>query len=386
MAHFALDIPRRILIGAGSFSATPDECKALGFAKPLVVSDPFHEECGRVGELVDMLESAGVGSAVYAGVTGEPDTEMVDAGLAVYREERCDGIIALGGGSPIDAAKTINILLHNDGPVNRYMGLHKVPKSPTGIIAVPTTAGTGSEATKVVVITDAAEEVKMMCLDRAFLPAAAIVDYELTTSMPPELTAAVGLDALTHAVEGYVSKKANAFTDPIAVSSVKLIGASIGKACADGSDEAAREDMMLGAFQAGVAFSNSSVCLVHGMSRPIGACFHVPHGLSNAMLLPAVTRFSISGAPERYARLARVLDLADDSTGDEAACGALVDFLESLNRDLGVKTPSALGIEREDYEAVVEKMASDALASGSPNNNPRVPTAAEIVEIYRQAY
>src|SRR5262249_35606418 len=214
----------------------------------------------------------------------------------------------------------------------------------------------------------------------------AIVDYELTLTMPLRLTADTGIDSLTHAIEAYVSKRANPYADGVAKDAMGLIARNIRTACAQPDNLPAREAMMLGATKAGMAFSNASVCLVHGMSRPIGAFFHVPHGLSNAMLLPEITAFSASAALDRYADCARAMGVAEESEGSQSAVARLIDELRRLNDDLQVPTPRAWGIDANRYEELLPVMATQALASGSPGNNPRVPTNEEIIDLYRQVY
>jgi alcohol dehydrogenase class IV len=254
-------------------------------------------------------------------------------------------------------------------------------------VAIPTTAGTGSEVTKVAVITDPANDVKMMMLDAHLLPTVALVDYELTLSMPPALTAAVGIDTLTHGIEAYVSRLGGPVTDPIALACVENVARHLETAWSEPGNRAAREGMMIAAMQGGMAFANSSVCLVHGMSRPLGALFHVPHGISNAMLLPAVTRFSIGGAVERYAAISRTMRWARAKDSDEASAHALVDGLVALNARLAIpRLREDTRINAHKFSSSLEKMAADALASGSPQNNPVVPDAAEIVELYRAAW
>jgi alcohol dehydrogenase class IV len=220
----------------------------------------------------------------------------------------------------------------------------------------------------------------------ACCPAAAVVDYELTLSMPWRLTADTGIDSLTHAIEAYVSKRASPFTDGVAKSAMALIAKNIRTACHEPRNAKAREAMMLGATQAGMAFSNSSVCLVHGMSRPIGAFFHVPHGLSNAMLLPEITAFSAPAALERYADCARAMGVAAEGEGNQSAVARLLDELRALNADLKVPSPRDYGIDARRYEELMPVMASQALASGSPGNNPRVPTQDEIIALYKRVY
>ena len=222
----------------------------------------------------------------------------------------------------------------------------------------------------------------MLLSGDGLLPEAALVDFELTMNKPLRLTADNGLDALCHALEAYVSRKATPFTDTLALSACRTVFGQLRRCCSDLSDRSAREALMLAAMQAGIAFSNSSVTLIHGMSRPIGARFHVPHGLSNAILLPAVTKFSVPGARGRYADAARAMGLASSSDHDSAACTKLIDGLAELCADLEVPTLSALGISRSDFASAAPQMAVQALASGSPSNNPIVPTADEIEELF----
>ena len=384
--NYQLEIPPRVIIGADARTSVGQEAINLEWSRALVVSDPFHENAGRTSEISELLSKAGVEVSVYSGVTGEPDTEMVTCGLKQFKADKCDGVVALGGGSVIDTAKTISVLAVNDGTVQQFMGTDTVPKPGVGVIALPTTSGTGSEATRVVVIADSQSNLKMSGRSKAYVPDVAILDYKLTTSMPKSLTAASGIDALTHAIEAYVSKQANDFTDLLALSAVRLIRGSIRQAWQDGSDEDARQNMLMGSFQAGIAFSNSSVGLVHSMREPLGACFHVPHGLSNAMLLPAVTKFSITGAPSRYAEIARCMDLANSSMADEECCKTLIDELLQLNRELEISSPKSFGIEKVCYEEHIEKMTNDAAAAGSTGNNPVIPTIEQIKEIYCETY
>jgi len=259
-------------------------------------------------------------------------------------------------------------------------------KAKLPVIAIPTTAGTGSECTRFTVITDTERDEKMLIAGLGALPLAAIVDYELTYSVPARTTADTGIDSFTHALEAYVSKRANPFSDALALAAMELIGKHLRTAYAEPRNAAAREGMMLGATQAGLAFSNSSVALVHGMSRPIGAHFHVPHGLSNAMLLPAITRYSVPGAESRYAEAARRVGFAAPTDSDAVAAAKLITGLEAWNKELSVPTPADFGIREADWTSKMPLMAQQALASGSPNNNPRVPDAAEIVALYTEVW
>jgi alcohol dehydrogenase class IV len=226
----------------------------------------------------------------------------------------------------------------------------------------------------------------MLIAGSALLPSAAVVDFELTISMPRRLTADTGTDSLTHAIEAYVSRKANPFTDAFALSAMKTIWEQLPVAFHEPGNRAAREGMMLAATLAGIAFSNASVALVHGMSRPIGLFFHVPHGLSNAMLLPAITQFSAAAAPERYADCARAMGIAGPGDAEPVAVSKLIEGLFRRNQELEVPSPKGFGIPEERYFEVIPIMAAQALASGSPQNNPRIPSAAEIEQLYREVW
>ena len=381
------NVPATILIGGGALGELAAQLQRLRVARVLLVTDEFMVRSGFAPRVEADLQRAGIAVRVFSGVQPDPTEHNVLDGHAAFAESRAQAIVALGGGSPIDCAKAISLLTANPPPLRQYMGRHKVPRAGAPVVAIPTTAGTGSEVTKVAVITDPANDVKMMMLDAHLLPAVAIVDYELTLSMPPGLTAAVGVDTLTHGIEAFVSRLANPLTDPLALACIGNVGRHLETAWREPGNRTAREGMMIAATQGGMAFANSSVCLVHGMSRPLGALFHVPHGISNAMLLPAVTRFSLSGAIARYATVARTLGWSGADESDDAAAHALVDGLEKLNERLQIPRLRAdPRIERERFFSLLEKMAADALASGSPQNNPVVPTGAQIVELYRAAW
>lgn len=382
-----LNIPSTVIVGSGASLEVAAHVKRMGAKRVLLVTDKFLTGNGVADRIVKCLQSNGIAVAVYSDVQPDPSVQNVHEGLRVFGESGAEAIVALGGGSPIDAAKAISILTTNPPPLIQYMGYHKIPRPGVPLIAIPTTSGTGSEVTKVTVITDTENNVKMMMLDYHLLPTVALVDYELTVTMPQSLTAYVGIDTLTHAIEAYVSRKANPMTDPIALSCIQLVAEHLVQAWTIPDDHAARSAMSIAAAQGGMAFSNSSVCLVHGMSRPIGALYHVPHGLSNAVLLPAVTRFSIPGALPRYATVARVMGYAPYDADDETAAEALVEGLERLNESLNVpRLRDCVKADRTQFAAMAEKMALDALASGSPQNNPVVPSAEQIVELYWAAW
>jgi alcohol dehydrogenase class IV len=378
--------PRLMAVGGGAVAELPGMLRRLGLANPLIVTDPFIERSGHLERATAHLDRAGISWVVFSDTVADPTTAVVEAGARRLAEGHFDSLVAIGGGSSIDTAKAMSVLAANGGQMRDYKVPADIPKAGPPIVAIPTTAGTGSEVTRFTVITDTESDEKMLIAGLACCPLAAIVDYELTLTMPLRLTADTGLDSLTHAIEAYVSRRANPFTDGLAKNAMGLIARHIRTACAEPDNRAAREAMMLGATTAGMAFSNASVCLVHGMSRPIGAFFHVPHGLSNAMLLPEITAFSVPAALERYADCARAMGVAEEGEGSQGAVARLLDELRRLNEDLEVPTPCAWGIDAERYEELLPVMASQALASGSPANNPRIPTSDEIIGLYRRVY
>jgi alcohol dehydrogenase class IV len=378
--------PQLIAIGGGALAELPGLLARFGLKAPLVVTDPFIARSGPLDRARSLLEAAGVAAAVFADTVPDPTTTVIEAGVARLGAPEFDSLVALGGGSSIDTAKAMSVLAANGGMMRDYKVPADIPKPGLPIIAIPTTAGTGSEVTRFTVITDTDTDEKMLIAGLPCCPLAAIVDYELTLTMPLRLTADTGIDSLTHAIEAYVSRRANPYTDGLAKNAMGLIARHIRTACRDPQNRAAREAMMLGATTAGMAFSNASVALVHGMSRPIGAFFHVPHGLSNAMLLPEITAFSAPAALERYADCARAMGVAEESEGSQSAVARLLDELRRLNEDLEVPSPKAYGIDRARYDELLPVMASQAIASGSPANNPRVPTEHEIISLYERVY
>jgi alcohol dehydrogenase class IV len=379
-------VPSRIRVGGGAISELSVEVLRFKATRALIVTDNFVSGTPFFCETCELLNDRGIETIIFDRVQPDPTLENVENGLQLFRDRQAQIIIAIGGGSSIDCGKAIASLANNAPPLAQYIGYHKILNRSIPLIAVPTTAGTGSEVTRATVITDSVNGVKMMILDDNLLPAAAIIDYELSLSMPQTLTANVGVDTLTHGIEAYVSRKAHALTDPIALSCIRLVSLYLKRAWSNPQDRVAREGMSIAACQGGMAFSNSSVCLVHGMSRPIGAIFHVPHGLSNAVLLPTVTRFSIRGAQKRYADVARTMNWAESQDSDESASLKLAEALECLNSELNIPRLGACkGVDINRFEENLDKMASDALDSGSPANNPVVPTASEIVSLYRAA-
>ena len=379
-------LPRMMRVGGGAIAETAAVLADLGLGAPVIMTDAHMAQSGLLDRLTDILANAGIAARSYSGVTPDPTVAGVMAAVEFVHQGPCDCVIGLGGGSPIDTAKAVAVIAQKGGSIAALKAPHQENAPGLPIIAIPTTAGTGSEATRFTVITDGETDEKMLCAGLAYLPVAAIVDYELTLTKPRRLTADTGIDALVHAIEAYVSVRANPFSDGMAIAAMRAIWQNLDRVCADPADAAAREAMMIGSLQAGIAFSNASVALVHGMSRPIGAHFHVPHGLSNAMLMPVVTAWSAPAAISRYADCARAMGLADPTEGDQAAVARLVEGLAAANRRLDVPSPAAWGIDRARWDSLVPTMAQQALDSGSPANNPRGPDAATIAMLYQQAW
>ncbi|WP_305817219.1 iron-containing alcohol dehydrogenase [Photobacterium leiognathi] len=379
-------LPRIMQIGEGASDDISSVVLSLGCYHPLIVTDKVMVQLGYIATIQSNLRDNEVESQVYDETIPEPTTASLLAGVDLVRHGHFDSIIAVGGGSSIDSAKAISILGIHGGQMRDYKVPRIVNKQGLPVIAIPTTAGTGSEATRFTVITDEKTDEKMLCMGNGFMPTATLLDFNLTLSAPPRVTADTGIDALTHAIEAYVSRKANQYSDVQALTAMRLLTANLRAVFHDGYNKPARKSMMLGAHLAGVAFSNASVALVHGMSRPIGAAFHVPHGLSNAMLLPAVTRFSIPAATERYADCARAMGIAEASESDKIANEKLITELESLNEELKVPSLAEFGVERKKFFELMPLMAEQALASGSPDNNPVIPTSEQIIAIYQSLW
>jgi alcohol dehydrogenase class IV len=379
--------PGRILYGRQSFYNIGKEAREQG-KKAFIISDKVMEGLGYVAECVQRLQEENVKCVIYLGVETEPTDVYVREALEMFQKENCDFVISLGGGSCIDTAKAVAVLATNDGYIGDFRGGGKIAShKPVPHIAIPTTAGTGSEATDATVITNTENDVKMMIKQPAFMPNVAIVDPMLTLSSPKSVTAATGVDALSHAIEAYISRKAHPMTDMLALSAMKLIVSNLLSAYNHPENLDARESMSLGALQAGMAFSNASVCLVHGMSRPIGALFHVPHGFSNAMLLPAVLEFSKEACIYRLADLGRIFINHDgEQLSDEEAAQVAVQSVKKLCSDLNIPNLHDWGIKEEEFEQSLDKMAHDAIDSGSPGNNPRIPTKEELIHLYRVCY
>ena len=377
-------VPGQIISGSGALNMAETVLKGLG-KKALIVTDKVMIQLGNCAKVEAALKNQGVAYAIYSEIVGEPTDTMIENGLKLYKEEGCDFLVALGGGSPIDSMKAIGSLVINGGNISDYMGKVIDVEVPP-MVAIPTTAGTGSEATQFTIITDTKKNIKMLLKGKVLMPSLAIIDPQFTMTAPPKITAATGLDALCHAVEAYTSRKAQTLSDTFAMSAVKRIFKYLPAAFKDGSNEEARVQMSVAALEAGIAFNNASVTIIHGMSRPIGALFHVAHGLSNAMLLKECLTFALEGAYDRFADLGRAVGVAVDTDSDKEASEKFLAAVEAITKELETPTLGEFGIDKDEFFKVIDKMAFDAMDSGSPQNTMREVTEDDVKQIYRNLW
>lgn len=378
---FDIASPTLIKVGRGTSAELGRLLGDRGLRNPLIVTDSYLATSPILKKITGSLDRY----TIFDGIGSDPDLEMIKAGLEVFEQGDHDSFIGFGGGSPMDGAKLINLMKHTGGDILQW----RVPKSPAmptlPLFCIPTTAGTGSEVTRGAVVTNPDNQEKVVFMGPACLADVAIIDADLTDDLPLRIAADTGLDALTHALESLVSKKATPYTRSMAKLALNVIGKNLKRSCLD-SDPEAKEAMLLGAAYAGMAFSNSSVAMIHGMSRPLGSFFHIPHGLSNAMLLPSVTKFSIAGDRKSYAEASRACGFSEPEDSNSEACAKLVSSLQSLCEELSVPSLADFGIDRASYFDTIDTMTEQAIASGSPANNPQVPQADGIRQMYRDLW
>ena len=370
--------PERLLFGWGRVGKTGEEAMRYG-TKALIVSGKTSSRAsGALDAVCASLKSAGIAVTLFCEVESDPSVHTVTVGATLARDSGADIVIALGGGSPLDAAKAISVMATHSGNIVDY---EKTALTRKGIpvIAIPTTAGTGSEVTKFVVITDTDRKVKMLISSPFLIPRVALLDPQLTLSIPPAFTAGPGMDALTHAIEAFQSSLAAPTTDVFALSAIRLIGGNLVKATLNGANVEARTAMLLGQMHAGLAFGNASVALVHAMSRPLGAHFGIPHGQANAILLPWVMEYNRPACPEKFVRIAEALDCDVQGLPLKEASRLAVTTVREIYADTGLPlTLAELGVPAES----LPQLAQDASQSGSVLFNPRKPTLSEIEQLY----
>ena len=368
--------PGQIISGNRALDMAAGTVAKLG-KKALVVTDDVMRQLGNLDKVTDMLMKAGVSYAVFTGVSGEPDDRMIQAGVAVYREENCDFLVGLGGGSPIDSMKAIAMIAAWGGRPADYMG-RTVCEKPAPMAAIPTTAGTGSEATQFTIITDTATQVKMLLKGPGLMPDLAVIDPQFTMTAPPGITAATGVDALTHAIEGYITPGAWSLSDCLSMQTIRMIAKNLAKS-ADG-DVPAGEQMAYASYITGMAYSNVGLGLVHGMAHPLGGRLGVAHGVANGILLAPVMEYNKDFTGEKYRDIADAFGIEDAYTGDlEKVREEAVQAVHQLTVDL--KNPTTIS-EVGATEADLAPLAHDAFNDVCTPGNPRKATEEDILKIY----
>lgn len=374
-------VAKDTVIGENSLEECSQKLKIFG-KKALIVTGKVVSKLNMADRLKKVLQLCCTEYFIFDEITGEPTVDMINSGVKAFKENHCDFIIGFGGGSPLDSAKAIAAMSVLGGEISDYMGKEIDGKFPPFVL-IPTTSGTGSETTKFTIITDTEKNVKMLLKGNKLLPDLAILDYTFSLTSPKGITAATGMDALTHAVEAYTSVKANPITDEFALSAIKKIFKYLPIAYENPTDKKAREEMALASYEAGICINNSSVTVVHGMSRPIGALFHVPHGISNAMLISECLKYVCDGNYEKFGNIGRAIGVADSDSSDEQASILFIDALENLCKTLGIPSIEEYGIDKKKFLSSIDKMAHDAFASGSPSNTKKSLIVDDIIKIYK---
>ncbi|EKK9985835.1 L-threonine dehydrogenase [Vibrio vulnificus] len=378
----AFFIPTVNLMGAGCLKDAADSIKAQGFTKGLIVTDKILNQIGVVKQVQDLLSERSVSAVVFDGTQPNPTISNVNAGLELLKQNDCDFVISLGGGSPHDCAKGIALVASNGGTIADYEGVDKSAKPMLPLIAINTTAGTASEMTRFCIITDEARHIKMAIVDKHTTPLISVNDPELMLAKPASLTAATGMDALTHAVEAYVSIAATPITDAVAIKAIELIQAHLRTAVAHGEDIEAREQMAYAQFMAGMAFNNASLGYVHAMAHQLGGFYDLPHGVCNAILLPHVQRYNAQVCPERLRDVAKAMGVNVEGMSAEQGADAAIEAIVQLAKDVGIPTGiRELGAKLED----IPTLADNALKDACGFTNPKQATHEEISAIFEAA-
>lgn len=382
MNEFTFSVPQNIIVGRGSLAKLPEVAEKSGGKKAFIISGPHLNKMGIVQSCVDALKAKGIESSVFTETEGNPSVETVDKASAAYKESGADFIVALGGGSPMDVAKAVGVVARYGGSITEYEGADKVPGDIIPLIAVPTTAGTGSEATAFSVITDHSRNYKLTVFSYKLIPSYAILDAGLLTTAPASVAAACGIDAMVHALEAYISTAASPFSDAMAEKALELIGANIRCYAANRGDIEAAENMLVGSLFAGIAFSWARLGDVHAMSHPVSAYFNVPHGVANAILLPTIVEYNMLADKGKYLNIYNYIAELP-AAPEEFTADMLVDELLNLNEALGI--PAGLeeaGVTKDKFDA----MADDAMKSGNIAVNPRSTTKKDVLALYEKAF
>lgn len=376
-------LPTRNVFGAGCVNEAGELAKSLGMKKPLIVTDKFLNQSGMANRIVEILKSSGLDTVVFDGAEPNPKDHNVNDGFDLYKKEACDSIISLGGGSPHDCAKGIGLLASNGGKISDYEGVDKSSNPLVPLMAINTTAGTASEITRFTIITDTARHIKMAIVDWRVTPLISINDPELMVGMPQSLTAATGMDALTHAIEAYVSTAATPLTDSAAIYAIKLISEYLPKAVANGTDMVARDKMAYAQYLAGAAFNNASLGYVHAMAHQLGGMYDLPHGVCNAILLPHVCEFNVIARKEKFKDIAEAMGVVTDGLSVDEAAEFALEAIRLLSKQVRIpENLRALNVKESDFE----EMAKNAMKDACSLTNPRLATLNDVIGIFKNAF
>ncbi|NOI23635.1 iron-containing alcohol dehydrogenase [Vibrio mediterranei] len=376
-------LPSTNLLGSGCLSRAVDTIHQQGFSKALIVTDAVLTQIGLVATITEQLAAKGMSFAIYDGTQPNPTIDNIEQGLSTLVDNDCDLIISVGGGSPHDCAKGIALVATNGGKITDYEGINKASKSPFPLVAINTTAGTASEMTMFSVITDESRQIKMAIVDQKVTPLISVNDPQLMLAMPSSLTAATGMDALTHAIEAYVSVAANPITDTVALKAIELITKHLPTCVSNGSNLEAREQMAYAQFMAGMAFNNALLGYVHAMAHQLGATYHLPHGICNAVLLPHVQRFNLTANPEKFVDIAQAMGKEVHGLTTEEASQLAIEAMNELARKVNIPaTLAELGVNQGDIDKLSESTLNDVCCL----TNPRQATKQEIAEIFQAAW
>ena len=376
-------LPTRNVFGEGAVQEAGDLVKSLGAKKCLIVTDRYLGQIGMADRVQGILEKAGIEACIFAGAEPNPTDKNVEAGARFYQENECNSIISLGGGSSHDCAKGIGLVAANGGQISDFEGVDKSSKPMIPLMAINTTAGTASEITRFCIITDTSRKVKMAIVDWRVTPQIAINDPELMKGMPPSLTASTGMDALTHAIEAYVSTDANPLTDAAAIMAIKMIAHYLPKAVANGNYMKARDKMAYAQYLAGIAFNNASLGYVHAMAHQLGGFYNLPHGVCNAILLPYVESYNLIGNMNRFRDVAQAMGVQVEGISVTCAAEKAIEAIKKLSRQLEIPSDlKQLGVREEDFGIMADNAKKDVCQL----TNPRTATREQVIEIYRQAY
>lgn len=375
-------MPTTNMIGAGAINSIGDQLQGLGSKKVLIVTDAFLSKIGVANRIKKLIEEKGMEAIVFDGAEPNPTDKNVDAGFKVWKKEKCDSLVTLGGGSSHDCGKGIGLLASNGGKIHDYEGIDQSKNPFVPYVAVNTTAGTASEMTRFCIITDTSRKVKMAIVDWRVTAKVSINDPEVMAGMPPGLTAATGMDALTHAVEAYVSTAATPITDAAALMAIELIAEHLPKAVANGDNMVARDRMAYAQFLAGMAFNNASLGYVHAMAHQLGGFYNLPHGVCNAILLPHVEQFNLIGCADKLCDVAVALGENVEGLSTPQAAQRAIDAIKELSASIGIPAGlKDLDVKEKDFEV----MAKNAKADACQATNPRTATLEEVIQLFKNA-